>query len=105
MLILQKGHLGFALKRPNCKINGQVIEKISVADSEPSKLITLDFLKGRSLTYDVKSLSYAILYTVVKDSFVGCLKQSKADFQLYCVMRDRTLYKLNDYQLYKCEIC
>lgn len=70
-----------------------------------SKLVSLDFLKPRLLNYSIKSISYSILYSINKENIVKHLKQTKTDYQLFCALRDRSIYFLRDYELYKCPCC
>jgi hypothetical protein len=77
-----------------------------VADKDSkSKLVSLDFLKSKRLAYSIKSLSYSIIYSIEKDNLIKFLKQTKADYQTFCALRDRSAYNAGDYELYKCPNC
>ena len=60
-VILQKGTVTF-----NCKINsdldGKMIEKLEVSDKMKPKIISLHFIKNKQISYNMKSVTYSVLY-------------------------------------------
>ena len=81
-----------------------MIETITADDSKP-RIFSLDFIKNHSCNYNVKSLSYSVLYCLSREEFMNSLKSSEMDFQLFCVLRDRDEYLLDENNLYECEVC
>jgi hypothetical protein len=61
-IILQKGDVGYCAKSQNSIIDGACLQKLHIKKDMPARLLSLDFLKGKMLKYNVKSLSYCILY-------------------------------------------
>ena len=68
-------------------------------------MISLDFIKNKSLNYDIKSEGYSVLYTLSLDNFKDSLKSSEMDYQLYCLLRDRDQCILDEENIYPCSIC
>jgi hypothetical protein len=54
-IILQKGDVGYCAKSQNSIIDGACLQKLHIKKDMPA-------LKGKMLKYNVKSLSYCILY-------------------------------------------
>ena len=63
-MILQKGILGFACRTTSSQsnLNNKNIEELKVENNEKPKIISLDFIKGKTIQYDIKSQQYSILY-------------------------------------------
>lgn len=57
---------------------------------ENPKLITLGFIKADVSTCDVRSLAYSILYEFKKEEVIEILKQSRYDYEHYCMIRDKS---------------
>ena len=63
-MILQKGILGFTCRTTSThsSLNNKNIEELKVEKNEKPKIISLDFIKGKTVQYDLKSQKYSILY-------------------------------------------
>ena len=49
---------------------------LKVEEKEKPKILSLDFLKGKILDYDVKSEKYSIIYTLSEE----CLKEALKNY-------------------------
>jgi hypothetical protein len=80
-MILQRGKLCLTCKahRYRSSLDGKVIETLSVSQGEKPKIISLDFIKNKSVNYDIKSEGYSVLYTLSLDSFKESLQFSEMD--------------------------
>ena len=100
-IILQKGNVAFTCKI-NSDLDGKMIEKFEVDEKKKPIILSLDFIKNKILEYNVKSISYSVLYYLSRESFMESLRSSELDYQLFCVMKDRTDYVLGENNLYEC---
>ena len=106
-IILQKGKIDLVCRtsNPSSSLNGKVIEKLEVEDGEKPKVLSLDFIRNKSLDYDIKSDKYTILYSLSIENFQESLKGYEIDYQLFCTLRDKDGYILNEDQVYPCHAC
>lgn len=106
-MILQKGKLCYCCKvnKTECDLDGKVIETLAVCEQEKPKMISLEFIKNRTLNYDIKSDSYSIVYKINLEDFKESLRSSDMDYQLYCLLRDRDECYLDEENIYFCDIC
>ena len=106
-LILQKGQLDMACKCSGGKtaLSGKVVESLEVKDGQKPKLLGLDFIKNKTLTHDIRSKNYSIVYTLELERFKEALRASEMDYQLLCMLRDRYEYLLDENNVHACSLC
>ena len=106
-MILQKGTLDFQCKvgRGKSKLDGKVVESLEVQDGEKPKLLGLEFIKNKTLTHDIRSKNYSIIYTLELERFKEALRASEMDYQLMCILRDRYEYLLDENNVHACPLC
>lgn len=68
-IILKKGGIGFTCKL-NCDLNNKIIECFDVSDKTKPKILSLDFIKNKTLNYNIKSLCYSVLYYLSREKFM-----------------------------------
>jgi hypothetical protein len=93
--VIFKGDYGLCYKKSNSKLNGNIIETLSVKKNDKPKIISLEFIKRKFFEFDVKSLSYGIIYFMEEHDFMVCLKETAMDYELFCIMRDKDESILN----------
>lgn len=54
------------------------------------KILTLDFIKNKTLNYNIKSQTYSVLYFLNREKFMESIRPSEMDYQLFCLLRDRS---------------
>ena len=106
-MILQKGVIGLSCRTTSSQssLNGKNIQILKVEEGSKPKLVSLDFIKNKGIDYDIKSEKYAILYTLNNEKFKQSLKGYAIDFELFCMLKDRDEYLLDDQKIYPCTIC
>ena len=105
-MILQKGKVNFCCNtNKNNSLNNKVVVKIIVGENEKAKLLSLDFIKNRILKYDIVSNDYSILYTLSEENIKEALKSSKVDYELFCLIKDREEYVMDELNIYPYELC
>ena len=83
-MILQSGEVGFSSRvKGSSKLNGKILEHISNNLESQSKLICVDILSNKPLNYDIKALSYSVIYFMDRDTFEKSLRNSHEDFEIY----------------------
>ncbi len=88
--ILQKGCLGFTCRSGlKSTLNGVVIEKFQIEKSSPPKILSLGFIKRKTLMYDIKSLFYSIYYYLPYEELMKTLKLCQMDYQFFLLMKDK----------------
>lgn len=80
-------------------------DRIRVDNKAQSKLLSLGFIKSKNVVCDIKSLAYSILFYLSNEELIDILKQTKMDYEHFCLMRDREEYLLNENELYRCLNC
>ena len=66
-----------------------VIENIVVNERSPHpKLISLGFIASIKLAYEIRSLSYSVLFYIEKEDLIDVLKNYNRDYERYCEFRD-----------------
>ena len=60
-VILKKGTVAFTC-RINSDLNHKIIENLDVSEKTKPKILSLDFIKNKTLNYNIKSLSYSVFY-------------------------------------------
>ena len=103
-VILQKGIIGLACKI-NSELDGKVIEEFDASIKKKPIIISLDFIKNKTIPYNVKSMSYSVLYFLTREEFMESIQPSDMDYQLFCVIRDKMESSLNENNLYSCPFC
>ena len=63
-------------------------------------MINLDFIRNKEVPYDLRSDKYSVIYRLSMEKFKEALKSSDMDYQLYCVLRDRHRFILDEENLY-----
>ena len=83
-MILQSGEVGYSARvKGSSKLNGIVLEHVSSNIEKQSKLICVDILSNKPLNYDIKSLSYSVIYYMDKETFEKVLRSCHEDFEVY----------------------
>lgn len=60
-IILQKGEISMACK-VRSKLDGKIIETITVEDASKPRIFSLDFIKNKICQFNLKSMKYSVLY-------------------------------------------
>lgn len=81
-MIIQSGEVGFVtrIRGGPFKINGIVIDRIANNLENRSKPICVDVFSSNPVNYDIKSLSYSVIYYMSKDTFEKSLRAYPDDF-------------------------
>ena len=83
-MILQSGEVGYSARvKGSSKLNGVVLEHITNNIKDQSKLLCVDVLTPHSINYDIKALSYSVVYFMDKETFERSLRLSTEDFERY----------------------
>lgn len=80
--ILRKGTLGLAYKRKGSRLNGTVLETITVNNEvdNPQLLNIYLLVRGKKLVYDIVCQEYSVVGCLEYEDFFEALKQSEGDF-------------------------
>ena len=61
-LIIQQGQINLSCRRPKSNLTGKVMDSVTVEENGKPKILSLDFIKGKRLDYDIKSDKYSVIY-------------------------------------------
>ena len=94
LLILQKGEVGLCARFHQTNFS-VTTDRIGIKDKSQPKMLSLGFIKSMNVVCDIKSLTYSILFFLSNEDLMEILKQSKIDYEHFCLMRDREDCLLN----------
>ena len=86
--IIQKGCVAFTC-RNRSDLDNKVIELLAVEGESKPKIMSLDFIKNKPTSYNIKSVNYSIIYYLNREDFMRSLSSSEMDYQLFCLIKDR----------------
>lgn len=106
LIILQSGEVGFAARvKGATKLNNLILQRISCGAKEESKLVCIDILENQRINYDIKSLSYSVIYHMEEEVWEKTLAQNREDYELYRQLKDKCRYKLVEFGITLCKFC
>lgn len=89
-MVLQTGEISYCLKKKGSTIDGKCVHTIKIIPHKhPARLLSLDFLKGKHLLYNIKSISYCVIFFFENEDLLNTIKQNNYDFEHFCMIRDR----------------
>jgi hypothetical protein len=88
LFILQKGEIGLCARFHQTMFS-VTTDRIRIEDKSQPKLLSLGFIKSKNVVCDIKSLTYSILFYLSNEDLMDILKQSKMDYEHFCLMKDR----------------
>lgn len=81
------------------------VESINIKEDEKPKIVNFNFIKNKTMNYNIKSKSYSVLYYLSREEMMESLRNSEMDFQLFCQLKDRDECDLDENNLYPCSVC
>lgn len=105
LLILKKGEVAFCIRNHNQRSSSVVLNTLRVDSKEAPRLVSIGFVRPRASLHDIRSQSYSILYELEKEAIIAILKQSRLDYEHYCVLRDRSEHMLGEDEPHACKEC
>ena len=82
-----------------------VFDRVKVQSNEKPFLVHTNFITQFRSSYSAKSLIYSILYYLSYDKLVEALQESHIDYQLFCLLKDKTKNKVDEFEVIPCEFC
>lgn len=78
-MILKKGEIGYICKK-NGILNDEIVDLIKVGNRDVPFLTSLDFLSKKRPLYEIKSLTFSVLYKLNYTHFIEIFKESDMDY-------------------------
>ena len=101
LIIIKKGSIGYSCKRSGWETD-QIVDLIDVEKDSPPFLTSLEFISKTRPTYEIRSLSFTVLFRLEYNDFISIFRESDMDYELYCFLRDKIRNIPDEFEVYPC---
>jgi len=104
---VRKGKIGLAYRKRGAKLNGTVLETISIRPEQGSPELLNKYLmvRGRTLNYDIICQGYTTLSILTYDQLHECLQEHRQDLEFFSQLRDSVKIGEEEWNQTPCQNC